>query len=145
MREFGRDRGNRGGRDRGGGGGYGRGGGGGGGYDRGGSGGGGGSYEKPVKEGEEYEVTIEAVGAKGDGICKINNFVVFVPGAQAGERLRVRIDRVLNRFALASSTGSAGSSSGGAPQESSGESQGSTEASTEETGGEESGETEQGQ
>ncbi len=66
-----------------------------------------------MKEGEEYDITIEAVGAKGDGIGKINNFVVFVAGGQVGEKLRVRIDRVLNKFAIAQSVGSA--SGGSAP------------------------------
>jgi len=103
--------------------------------DRGGGGGGGssyggGSFEKPVKEGEQYDVTIEAVGAKGDGICKINNFVVFVPGVRAGDKVRVRIDKVLNRFALASLAGSATGETSVAAEEPSGDEQegGSEEA-----------------
>lgn len=111
MRMYGRDRGGYGGGgggrynddDRGGGYGGGRGGGGYGG----GSGGSGGSFDKPVKEGQEYDVTVEAVGAKGDGICKVNNFVVFVRGGQQGEKLRVRVTKVFNRFAVAESVGAA--------------------------------------
>lgn len=57
--------------------------------------------EKPVKEGEEHEVTIDAVGSRGDGIAKVNNFVIFVPGVQAGQTVRVRITSVRERFATA--------------------------------------------
>ena len=57
--------------------------------------------EKPVKSGEEYDVTIEAVGSRGDGIAKVNNFVVFVPGTQANSTVRIRITAVQERFATA--------------------------------------------
>ncbi|MFH1750102.1 MAG: TRAM domain-containing protein [Candidatus Micrarchaeota archaeon] len=99
----------------GGGGGYRGGGGGGGGYrDRGGGGGfgggGGGGFsqrEAPVKSGEEYDVEITDIAAKGDGICKIQGFIIFVPGASKGERCRIRINEVRNRFALAQKVGEA--------------------------------------
>jgi len=55
---------------------------------------------KPVEEGKEYDVTIDAQGAKGDGIAHIDSFVVFVPGAKVGEQIRVRIVAVRNRFAI---------------------------------------------
>ncbi len=101
--------------DRGGRGGYG---GGGGGYGGGGRGFGGGGFSdkpKPVKVGEEYDVKITDVGAKGDGITKIENFIVFVAGTTKGEECRVRIKEVANKFAIAekveSSEGSGESSS----------------------------------
>src|SRR5215831_9996500 len=91
----------------GGGGGYGRGRGGGGGYGRrGGFGGGGGDrgVERdrgpvPVEEGQEVEVTVESVGRRGDGIARVNNFVIFIPGTNAGEKVKVRITGVRNSFA----------------------------------------------
>jgi predicted RNA-binding protein with TRAM domain len=55
--------------------------------------------DKPVKVGEEHDVTVEAVGSRGDGIAKVNNFVVFVPGVQAGQAVKVRITSVRERFA----------------------------------------------
>ena len=58
------------------------------------------SDEKPVKVGEEYEVTIESVGAKGDGVCKINNLVIFVKDVQAGETVKIKINDVRDRFAV---------------------------------------------
>ncbi len=57
--------------------------------------------EKPVKVGEEHEVTIDTVGSRGDGIAKISNFVVFVPGGQANTKVKVRITSVRERFATA--------------------------------------------
>jgi len=56
----------------------------------------------PVKEGDELDVTIEAVGRKGDGIAKIENFVIFVPGTKAGDRVKVRVTAVGGSFATAS-------------------------------------------
>ncbi|MFA6048508.1 MAG: TRAM domain-containing protein [Candidatus Micrarchaeia archaeon] len=58
------------------------------------------SDEKPVKVGEEYDVTIESVGSRGDGICKIQNLVIFVAGASQGETLKIRIKDVRPRFAV---------------------------------------------
>jgi predicted RNA-binding protein with TRAM domain len=58
-------------------------------------------YEKPVKEGDVVEVTIEGTGAKGDGIARINGFVIVVPGGREGETVKVRISRVLRKMAFA--------------------------------------------
>jgi len=55
---------------------------------------------KPVKIGEEHDVTITDVGAKGDGIAKINNFIIFVPGAKKGETMKIKIKEVSGRFAI---------------------------------------------
>ena len=55
----------------------------------------------PIKEGEEHNVTIEAMGRKGDGIAKIQGFTVFVPGAKTGENVRVRITSIRESSALA--------------------------------------------
>jgi predicted RNA-binding protein with TRAM domain len=56
---------------------------------------------KPVKVGEEYDVEINEVGSRGDGIARIKNFVVFVSDAKKGEKMRIKITDVRNRFALA--------------------------------------------
>lgn len=86
---------------------------GGGGFGRGGGGfrdrdsGGFGDKPKPIKEGEEYTVKITDVGAKGDGITKIENFIVFVPGTKKGDEVRIRIKQVSQRFAVGEKIGSA--------------------------------------
>lgn len=53
-----------------------------------------------VKVGEEYNVIIEDIGESGDGIAKINDFIVFVKGAKKGEKLRIRIRYVKPSFAF---------------------------------------------
>lgn len=55
----------------------------------------------PVKEGETYEVTIEGIGEKGDGIAKIQGFVIIVPKTQQGQRVKVRITAVRGKVSFA--------------------------------------------
>jgi predicted RNA-binding protein with TRAM domain len=55
----------------------------------------------PINEGEEYEVKIEDVGKEGDGITRIEGFVVFVPETKEGDEVKVRITSVRRRFAFA--------------------------------------------
>lgn len=59
------------------------------------------TYQKPVEVGDEIEVTIESTGAKGDGIAKVNNFVIIIPGAKEGDKVKVKITRVLKKMAFA--------------------------------------------
>jgi len=59
-----------------------------------------GSAPRPVKVGEEYDVEITEVGSKGDGIARIKNFVVFVPGSKKGDKKHIRIKEVRNKFAI---------------------------------------------
>lgn len=53
-----------------------------------------------VKLDEEYNVTIEDTGANGDGITRINDFVVFVKDAKKGENLNIRIRFIKPNFAF---------------------------------------------
>ena len=55
---------------------------------------------KPVKVGEEYDVEITETGSKGDGIARIKNFVVFVPGSKRGDKKHIIIREVRNKFAI---------------------------------------------
>ena len=55
---------------------------------------------RPVEEGKEYEVTIDAQGAKGDGIAHIEGFVVFIAGARVGEKVKVKITALKRTFAI---------------------------------------------
>ncbi|WP_407354865.1 translation initiation factor IF-2 subunit beta [Methanolobus sp. WCC5] len=54
-----------------------------------------------VEEGKEYDVRIDAVGSKGDGIAKMDKFTIFVPGAAKGETLKIRIKRISGTLAFA--------------------------------------------
>ncbi|HJX05742.1 MAG TPA: TRAM domain-containing protein [Candidatus Nanoarchaeia archaeon] len=55
----------------------------------------------PVREGDELDVKIEAVGEKGDGIAKKQGFVLFVPSTKEGDEVRVRVTRVLRNAGFA--------------------------------------------
>ena len=55
---------------------------------------------KPVKIGDELDVKIEAVAAKGDGIAKKDGFIIFVKGAKEGDTVKVKITDVRERFAV---------------------------------------------
>ncbi|MCW1300875.1 MAG: TRAM domain-containing protein [Candidatus Parvarchaeota archaeon] len=55
----------------------------------------------PVKVGEEHTVKIISVGKRGDGVAKIENFVIFVPHTKKGDEVRVKITKVLGDFAFA--------------------------------------------
>ena len=69
----------------------------------------------PVKVGDELDVTIEAVGEKGDGIAKKDGFILFVPGVKEGEQVRIRVTRVLRKVGFADKIGKAGEASAEAP------------------------------
>jgi 23S rRNA (uridine2552-2'-O)-methyltransferase len=55
----------------------------------------------PVRKGQEIDVVINDIGTRGDGIARIQNFLIFVPQAKVGENLRVKIVNVGKKFAIA--------------------------------------------
>ena len=59
-----------------------------------------GGFVKPVQEGDIVETEILSVGEKGDGIAKVKGFVVFVAGGTVGQKVKLKISRVLRRFAI---------------------------------------------
>jgi predicted RNA-binding protein with TRAM domain len=59
------------------------------------------TYSTPVNVGEEYEVKIEDLGRDGDGIARVEGFVVFVPGAGVGDEVKIRISATRRKFAFA--------------------------------------------
>jgi predicted RNA-binding protein with TRAM domain len=56
---------------------------------------------KPVEIGKEYDVQIAEISRQGDGIARIQGFVIFVKGAKVGEKTKIRITNVGARFAMA--------------------------------------------
>ena len=93
-------------------------------------GGGGGGYggdrgfggPKPVETGKQYDVQVTEISRQGDGIARIQGFVIFVKGGKVGQKAKIRITNVGARFATAEVV-SEGSAQGGeskdmAPQES---------------------------
>ncbi len=55
---------------------------------------------KPLKVGDTANLKIIAKGGKGDGIAKEKGLVVFVPGAEVGQDVTVKITKVLRNFAV---------------------------------------------
>lgn len=62
-------------------------------------------FEKPVKEGETYDVEIKEIGSKGDGIARVKNFVIFVPDTKKGDKCKIKIKEVGRRFAIGEKVG----------------------------------------
>jgi predicted RNA-binding protein with TRAM domain len=56
---------------------------------------------KPVEVGKEYEVEITETSRQGDGIARVQGFVVFVKSGKAGQKVRAKVEQVGNRFATA--------------------------------------------
>lgn len=54
----------------------------------------------PVAVGKEYDVQIEDIAREGDGIARVEGFVIFVPQAKVGDQVRIQIDKVMRRFAI---------------------------------------------
>lgn len=59
---------------------------------------------RPVEEGDEVKVEIREMGHEGDGIAKVEDFVVFVPDSEVGEKVRVKITEVKDNFAKSTVT-----------------------------------------
>jgi predicted RNA-binding protein with TRAM domain len=58
------------------------------------------SMEKPVKVGQELTVNIGALARKGDGVAKVEGFVIFVKGARLNQNVQIKITEVRETFAV---------------------------------------------
>lgn len=63
------------------------------------------SKDAPVDVGKEYDVKIEDISKKGDGIARVSGFVIFVPNTKIGDEVKIEIKTVKNNFAIAEVTG----------------------------------------
>ncbi len=55
----------------------------------------------PVKVGDELELEIISIGTSGDGLAKVEGYCIFVPNAQQGERVWVKIMKVRAKVGFA--------------------------------------------
>jgi predicted RNA-binding protein with TRAM domain len=62
---------------------------------------------KPVKIGDELDVDVSEMSRKGEGVARVEGYVVFVPAAKQGERKRIRIIEVRPNFAVSEVLGEA--------------------------------------
>jgi predicted RNA-binding protein with TRAM domain len=60
---------------------------------------------KPVEVGKEYDVDIQEISRRGEGIARIQGLVIFVPNAKQGDHIRIKITRISRRFAEAEIVG----------------------------------------
>ncbi|MCX9014993.1 MAG: TRAM domain-containing protein [Candidatus Methanoperedens sp.] len=55
----------------------------------------------PVVAGENYEVSIDDLAREGDGIARVEGFVIFVPGTKVGDKVTIKVNKVMRKFAVA--------------------------------------------
>jgi translation initiation factor 2 subunit 2 len=53
-----------------------------------------------IEEGETYELRIDSVGRKGDGIARVDKFMIFVPGTAKGDIVRAKIKKISGTLAF---------------------------------------------
>jgi len=53
-----------------------------------------------IEEGETYELRIDSVGRKGDGIARVVKFMIFVPGTAKGDIVRAKIKKISGTLAF---------------------------------------------
>ncbi|HEY7080136.1 MAG TPA: TRAM domain-containing protein [Nitrososphaeraceae archaeon] len=60
-----------------------------------------GSLLKPVEVGKKYEVDITEISRQGNGIARVQGFVIFVKNGKIEQNVKVKVEQVGNRFATA--------------------------------------------
>lgn len=55
----------------------------------------------PVTVGETYDVSITDIAKEGDGIARIEGFVIFVPATKVGDNVKIKVNKVMRKFAIA--------------------------------------------
>ncbi|MCG7850226.1 MAG: TRAM domain-containing protein [ANME-2 cluster archaeon] len=58
-------------------------------------------YSAPVTVGENYDVSIEDLAREGDGVAKVEGFIIFVPGTKVGDEVTIKVNKVMRKFAIA--------------------------------------------
>jgi predicted RNA-binding protein with TRAM domain len=57
--------------------------------------------QPPVEQGELRYVEVEDIGKQGDGIARVERgYVIIVPGADIGDRVKIEITEVKSNFAV---------------------------------------------
>ncbi len=57
--------------------------------------------QPPVEPGEVRYVEVEDIGKQGDGIARVERgYVIIVPGAEIGERVKIEVAEVKSNFAV---------------------------------------------
>lgn len=54
---------------------------------------------KPVSVGDEVDVEIEGLSKRGEGVARIQGYVIFVPNTKPGDKVRIKITSIKPSFA----------------------------------------------
>lgn len=54
---------------------------------------------KPVSMGDEVDVEIEGLSKRGEGVARIQGYVIFIPNTKPGDKVRIRITSIKPSFA----------------------------------------------
>lgn len=55
---------------------------------------------KPVKIGDELDVAISEMSRRGDGLTRIEGYVIFIPNTKQGDNVKIKITQVRPNYAL---------------------------------------------
>lgn len=55
---------------------------------------------KPVKLGDELDVTISEVSRRGDGLTRVQGYVIFVPNTKQGDSVKIKITQIRPNYAV---------------------------------------------
>lgn len=56
---------------------------------------------KPVEVGKNYDVDVTEISRQGDGIARVQGFVIFVKNGKVGQKVKIQVNQVGHRFATA--------------------------------------------
>jgi predicted RNA-binding protein with TRAM domain len=59
---------------------------------------------KPVEVGKEYELEVTEISRKGDGIARVQGFVIFDKNGKVGQKIKVKVEQIGDRFATATAS-----------------------------------------
>jgi predicted RNA-binding protein with TRAM domain len=59
------------------------------------------SEEKPVKVGDEMDITITEISRRGDGVARVQGYVIFIPSGKQGQQARIKVTTIRPNFAIA--------------------------------------------
>src|SRR4030067_900594 len=54
----------------------------------------------PLVEGKVYELMIQDIGKKGDGIANLDRYIIYVPGTAKGAIVKVHIEKIAGSVAF---------------------------------------------
>jgi len=55
-------------------------------------------YKCPVEKNKEYVVDVQGMGYEGEGVSKIDNFTIFIPGALENEKVKIIIVKINKNY-----------------------------------------------